>query len=260
MTAEFENKMNALQGHDVSPFKECLTAIEVAVHAHLIAKCEDIMNDDGVEALKAVTKNYQALADHIELQLPKHITKGWVPKACDLITAYHRFAAAKSKTNTHGFNKAFMVWKEYKLPATEKNDPAVGLIRSLLKGMGQAIMEHLQVQKAVINENAGALKALLKEYKGIARGMKDGTSWKEGLEPKISLKQLLNHAATPKTGLLSGNGAKVSAGRKSLTEVLSLAMHGGGGAQVSFVRLHLRTFRRGGADARSRHDFAVVVY
>ena len=47
MTAEFETKLNALKGHDVAPFKECLTAIEVAVHAHLIAKCEDIMNDDG---------------------------------------------------------------------------------------------------------------------------------------------------------------------------------------------------------------------
>ena len=93
----------------------------------------------------------------------------------------------------------------------------------LLKGNAVALKDLAAEKKKRAQDAGNLLNALVKEAKQYAYGMRDGTSWKEGITDTMTIVEVLALAHT-KGQLLSGPGSKVTGAKGMLEDVLALLL------------------------------------
>jgi hypothetical protein len=217
--------LNALQGHDIAPFKHVLDEIEKALRALMISQAESIMEDES-GTLEVLVKNLIAVFDYLPVSFTKAALKGFADRGVALAQAYNRYKPNPSRPNTTAFNKATLAWLEFKLAVQDQSDGNKLFIRALLKGLAEPLTQHTVLQATICRESEETLIQSFTEYAkiGYGSGLKDGSSWKEGLKEKTSVKEVLNQAFIPKSGLLSGPGPKIMQGSEVLEKVRSCRM------------------------------------
>jgi hypothetical protein len=220
-TADFISRLDALKGHDITPYVAVLSAVAEALLAEIQTCFVNVCADDdppSSEHVKQVCKNVQALAEYIETGVAKSFWQAVVPKLLAASESFAKFKCVKNKTNSHGFNRAVIAWKEYKLPIEQQNEVTKGFLKHAIQGLVPAFAEHKNQQKIISDEALSTFKMTLREHQKIAGGTRDGSSWKESLDPGADLKAVLDLAIVPKSGLLAGPGEKVKLGKQTISE------------------------------------------
>jgi hypothetical protein len=225
LSAELVGRFGALQGHSLDSLKEALAMIGEKLRELVGSTAEALCDDDShCDQLELLAENSHAFGELIPLAMEKTLFKSMVTKGVAAARAFHKWISLKNKGNTSSFNKAIMNFKDLKLPVTAQSDDNKDLLRSFLKGLVKATAEHGTLQKEAAANAHAVLKATVQQLGKIANGARDASSWKEGLRggEEASLRDVINHALTPKTGLLAGPGPRVMGAREELEKAFCL--------------------------------------
>jgi hypothetical protein len=215
---ELLKKIDACKGHDMSGVMEAITTIEQTLYKLLMDSATNI-EADGSAVLQNLVKNYCAIAEHVaEPILKPTVVNALVHRACAFFDAWQKYRGGASKVNALNFNKAALGYCTWKLPVAHQHDSFKELLRAFLTGLVGALTAHNKLQEERSTDATETFKAAIAELLPHAMGSRDGGSWKEGLPTSPTLKQVLGHAVTPRTGLLNGPGKLVKETKETLRE------------------------------------------
>ncbi len=218
MDKSFVKKMEALKGHPIDDLKGPLQAINEALHSTVVTTLTSIFDEGACENLGVLSENWRSMADFATLPCPPSLIKSLCEKVQGVVASFNRYQLAKNKSNLNGFVRCWLAFKDWKLPATAQCDQNKEILRAALVGLQAASGEHKQIIETVAVDSLEVLKECVRKVAKYATGARDGSSWKEGLAEGASVKEVLDHAALPKKGLLSGPGSLVAEAKRTILE------------------------------------------
>ncbi len=207
-----------MKGHDTAALIEPLKTITASLEQQLVGLAERAMDDGPIEMLSTVAANLRAISDFAEPTLSKTVVKALVDRATPLVAAYAKHQKVKSKVNRSAFNKSAMMWKDYKLGPTVQDDAHKNMLHAFLVGLMPVLAEHKALQQSTCKDAVDVLKDVARGIAVYAGGGKDSMSWKAAIAANVPLKEVLDIAAAPRAGLLSGPGTKISTSKTTLVE------------------------------------------
>ena len=207
-------------GDSAAVLKPELEAIIGSVIARLI---EQMQNDEvDVKMIDRIHTNYQTIAPRCKTigvsgVLDEKLVEKLIKKATALADAGFHYNEDCSKTTWNNLNKAMAEWKQTRIP-----DTSVAEIKDLAKAAILWNKKHFiafsSKTKEILEKLKTDLQATIKDYSKISQGLRDGTSWLEGVKDNADIQDLIKHASKPK-GLLSGPGAKVGGAKDHIDKV-----------------------------------------
>jgi hypothetical protein len=218
VTEEFLAKLNACHGHDMTAAMDALASLKRALHSSLKESMSTLSEDGRTQQCLIILKNLCTIAELTKPTMNVGIVTSMIEKAAGFMDAFKKYRGGASKQNGLSMNKAALAWLSFKLPLEHQSEDYKDLMRSVLTGLMPAMQAHRQFQEERAAASAEAFRAEISEVAPICRGTRDGSCWKEGFQPSTALKDILAAAVVPKTGLLSGPGAKVTGAKQKLQE------------------------------------------
>jgi hypothetical protein len=212
----FVGRVDSLRGHTVEN-QEGLTTVMTA----LAAKLESSLCNISVESSPVVM---QLLRNTLALNFftkthDEKLMKSLVERGVAAFEAFIAWEAGNSKANLASFNKAVLSYQAFSLPTGQQSEAHVRVLRSCLVGLTRALEAHIALQIGKASEASKELGVQMAEYRQIAGGLRNGTSWKADIDEHDTLADILALANAPRTGLLAGPGSKVTQAKDELLKV-----------------------------------------
>jgi hypothetical protein len=222
LTSDFIPVLDAMPDAKNSTNKEALETISKHIQSSFLVLAAGVFEVDvDMKALKTLAKNMAAVEARLESDpsdADPVVVNGLAQRLADVALAYNLFKDSKTKANTVAFNKAMVVWRQYKLPLDRKPTFHIELLKQCLLGIWNALEAHNELQKLKVDEAYKELAMHVAEARQIALGTRDGGSWKDDIDESWDADKVVEWAHTPKTGLINGPGAKVVGIKEVLTQ------------------------------------------
>jgi hypothetical protein len=213
---DFVGRVDSLRGHTVDN-PEVLTTVMTALAGRLESSLSNISVESSPVVLQLL-RNTLALNFFTKTHDEK-LLKTMVERAVAAFDAHIAWEAGSSKANLTSFNKTILSYQAFSLPTGKQSEAHVRVLRRCLEGLVRAFQAHLTVQTGKASEASKELSVQMAEYRQIAGGLRDGTSWKADIDEHATLADILALANAPRTGLLAGPGSKVTQARDELQKV-----------------------------------------
>ena len=130
--------------------------------------------------------------------------------------AGNRYKEKPSQGTWSQYVKAVAQWTAAKISGPAKSDNTVRFCRACLEGLQHYLQSFRQIAQEKGDVELAALQKLICEYRLIAYGCRDGSSWKKDISEEAKVEDVTRIASIPKVGLLAGPGAKVAACKTEL--------------------------------------------
>jgi hypothetical protein len=143
-----------------------------------------------------------------------------VTKQQTLSAAFELFEPRKTKSNAVKLNTAVSGYLSVKLKVDKQSTEHKQLFRDCMEGITPAMKAHKLGQSEMKTEAEAELNHHLNNARGVAGGLRDGTSWKANVKPDMTVQQILDLCSEP--GQLLSGPFKQASGVKA--QLLSAVM------------------------------------